>query len=123
LVVTIRQERAHLYHLGHEQLPEPRVLQEESFLQNEAVRWYVPDLQGCAQDLERLRDRALLREWPTYVGGRGRLKVFRSEAERAGFGDAWQRVDADGGELMAYWHQLISASATNDRPARLASSE
>jgi hypothetical protein len=48
---------------------------------------------GRAQDLERLRERALLREFRTYVEGRGRLKVFRSEAVRAGFGDAWRRRD------------------------------
>jgi hypothetical protein len=79
-----------------EQLPELRALLEESFLQDEAGRWYVPDLQGRAQDLERLRERALLREFRTYVEGRGRLKVFRSErseAVRAGFGDAWRRRD------------------------------
>jgi hypothetical protein len=38
----------------------------------------------------------LLCEWRTYVEGRGRLKVFRSErseAVRAGFGDAWRRRD------------------------------
>ena len=62
-------------------------------MQDEAGRWYVPDLQGRAQDLERLRERALLREWRTYVDGRGRLKLFRSEAVRAGFGDAWRRRD------------------------------
>ncbi len=70
-----------------------RAILEESFLQDEAGRWYVPDLQGRAQDLERLRERALLREWRTYVEGRGRLKLFRSEAVRAGFGDAWRRRD------------------------------
>lgn len=37
-----------------------------------------------------------MREVRTYVEGRGRLKVFRSvrsEAVRAGFGDAWRRRD------------------------------
>jgi hypothetical protein len=29
-------------------------------LQDEAGRWYVPDLQGRAQDLERLRERSHL---------------------------------------------------------------
>jgi hypothetical protein len=81
-----------LHQAGHEQLPELRAILEESFLQDEAGRWYVPD-PGRAQDLERLRERALLREWRTYVEGRGRLKLFRSEAVRAGFGDAWRRRD------------------------------
>jgi predicted RNA methylase len=81
-----------LHQAGHEQLPELRAILEESFLQDEAGRWYVPD-PGRAQDLERLRERALLREFRTYVEGRGRLKLFRSEAVRAGFGDAWRRRD------------------------------
>jgi hypothetical protein len=82
-----------LHQADHEQLPELRALLEESFLQDEAGRWYVPDLQGRAQDLEWLRERALLREFRAYVEGRGRLKLFRSEAVRAGFGDAWRRRD------------------------------
>lgn len=49
-----------LHQAGHEQLPELCALLEESFLQDEAGRWYVPDLQGRAQDLERLREWALL---------------------------------------------------------------
>jgi len=50
-----------LHQAGHEQLPELRAILEESFLQDEAGRWYVPD-PARAQDLERLRERALLRE-------------------------------------------------------------
>ncbi len=87
--------RREMHQAGHEQLPELRAILEESFLQDEAGRWYVPD-PGRAQDLERLRERALLREFRTHVEGRGRLKVFRSErseAVRAGFGDAWHRRD------------------------------
>lgn len=81
-----------LHQAGHEQLPELRDLLEENFLQDEAGRWYVPD-PNRAQDLERLRERALLREFRAYTEGRGRLKVFRSEAVRAGFRDAWRRRD------------------------------
>lgn len=53
-------------------------------------RWYVPD-PNRAQDLEKLRDAALLKEFETYRhhGGK-RLKVFRLEAVRAGFGKAWR---------------------------------
>ncbi|HBY97803.1 MAG TPA: DNA methylase [Chloroflexi bacterium] len=81
-----------LHQLRHEKLAELRDLLEESFLEDAAGRWYVPD-PNRAQDLEKLRERALLREFATYVEGRGRLKVFRSEAVRAGFGDAWRRRD------------------------------
>ncbi len=54
-------------------------------------------LEQCAGlgvgDLEKLRERSLLREFREYVEGRGRLKVFRGEAVRAGFRDAWRRRD------------------------------
>ena len=56
-------------------------------------RWYVPD-QNKATDLEKLRDRALLREFKEYRESRlRRLKVFRLEAVRAGFRKAWQNQD------------------------------
>ena len=56
-------------------------------------RWYVPD-PNKATDLEKLRDRALLREFKEYRDSRQRrLKVFRLEAVRAGFRKAWQERD------------------------------
>ena len=76
----------------HERLPELSVVLEQNFLQDERGRWYVPD-PNKASDLERLRRRALLREFQTYLDGRGRLRQFRTEAVRAGFADAWQRRD------------------------------
>lgn len=56
-------------------------------------RWYVPDPNRAA-DLEKLRERALLREFEEYKAFSGRrLKVFRLEAVRAGFRKAWQAKD------------------------------
>jgi very-short-patch-repair endonuclease len=81
-----------LHQAGHEKLPELRDILEENFLQDEAGRWYVPD-PARAGDLEKLRERSLLREFREYVEGRGRLRVFRGEAVRAGFRDAWRRRD------------------------------
>ena len=81
-----------LYRAGYELLPELRDILEANFLQDDDGRWYVPD-PARAQDLEKLRERSLLREFREYVVGRGRLKVFRSEAVRAGFRDAWRRRD------------------------------
>ncbi len=52
-------------------------------------RWYVPD-PNKAIDLEKLRTRALLREFATYTEGRGKLKLFRTEAVRAGFAALWR---------------------------------
>jgi hypothetical protein len=56
-------------------------------------RWYVPDPRK-AGDLEKLRERALLREFEEYRDtGQKKLKVFRLEAVRAGFKKAWQERD------------------------------
>jgi len=56
-------------------------------------RWYVPDPNN-AGDLDKLRERALLREFQEYRQSKQkRLKVFRLEAVRAGFKKAWQERD------------------------------
>jgi 16S rRNA G966 N2-methylase RsmD len=55
--------------------------------------WYVPD-PSQAQDLEKLRERSLLREFADYRDSTARrLKVFRLEAVRAGFKRAWSDRD------------------------------
>ena len=81
-----------LHKSQHEKLPELRDLLEENFLQDDAGRWYVPDPQK-QEDLERLREKSLLREFNTYLKGKGRLRVFRTEAIRAGFSKAWRERD------------------------------
>ena len=56
-------------------------------------RWYVPDPNKVG-DLEKLRERTLIREFEEYRESRQkRLKVFRLEAVRAGFKKAWQERD------------------------------
>ena len=55
-------------------------------------RWYVPDPQR-AGDLEKLREKALLKEFDLYKTTKKTLKVFRLEAVRAGFKKAWQERD------------------------------
>jgi hypothetical protein len=56
-------------------------------------RWYVPDPRK-ATDLEKLRERGLLKEFEEYrAEGQKKLKVFRLEAVRAGFKRAWQERD------------------------------
>ena len=58
-----------------------------------AGRWYVPDPKK-ATDLEKLREKSLLKEFETYKAPGGkRLKVFRLEAVRAGFKKAWEAKD------------------------------
>jgi len=55
-------------------------------------RWYVPD-PNKASDLEKLREKALLKEFEEYKQAKKKLKVFRLEAVRAGFKKAWQERD------------------------------
>ncbi|MCY4388233.1 MAG: DNA methyltransferase [Desulfurellaceae bacterium] len=56
-------------------------------------RWYVPD-PNKAGDLEKLRERALLKEFDEYLySTQKKLKVFRLEAVRSGFKKAWQERD------------------------------
>lgn len=56
-------------------------------------RWYVPD-PSKAQDLEKRREKALLKEFEAYQVATGRkLKEFRLEVLRAGFKAAWAAKD------------------------------
>lgn len=74
----------------HEQMPELGVILEQNFLEDKDGTWYAPD-PGKATDLERLRLKALLREFEEYVKSTGRLKQFRTEAIRAGFAEAYKK--------------------------------
>ena len=75
-----------------EALPDLKELLEENFLQDEAGRWYVPDPKR-AEDLDRLRAKALIKEFASYADSKGKLDRFRSEAIYAGFKEAWARRD------------------------------
>ncbi len=56
-------------------------------------RWHIPD-PNKAGDLEKLRERALLREFEEHRESKQRrLKVFHLKAVRAGFKKAWQERD------------------------------
>jgi len=56
-------------------------------------RWYVPD-PNKAQDLEKKREKALLKEFETYKAFTGRkIKESRLEVMRAGFRAAWAAKD------------------------------
>ncbi|MDP9751614.1 MULTISPECIES: DNA methyltransferase [Thermoanaerobacter] len=81
-----------LKQLRYEKLPELLDLLQENFLQDEAGRWYVPDANKQA-DLEKLREKRLLKEFEEYKNVTGRLKVFRTEAIRAGFKNCWKNKD------------------------------
>lgn len=66
--------------------------QDEKLRTKAMNRWYVPDPNKQA-DLEKLREKTLLREFDHYVEELGnskkKLKQFRTEAIRAGFKKAW----------------------------------
>jgi len=59
-------------------------------------RWYIPDPNKQA-DLEKLREKSLLREFDSYVEeikkSKKKLKQFRTEAIRTGFKKAWAEKD------------------------------
>lgn len=75
-------------------------------------RWYVPD-PNKAQDLERKREKALLKEFDDYlaVGGR-RLKEFRLEVLRAGFRAAW--INRDYATIIKIAQKLPEAALQED---------
>jgi hypothetical protein len=81
-----------LHQANYELLPELDVLLDQNFLQDEDGRWYTPD-PSKTSDLEKVRSKSLLREFDTYLEGTGRLRQFRSEAIRTGFGECWKKRD------------------------------
>ncbi|NLM29095.1 MAG: DNA methylase, partial [Methanomicrobiales archaeon] len=76
----------------HESLPELGDLLEQSFLKDEDGRWYIPD-PNKESDLEKIREKALLKEFAAYLTTSGRLRTFRTEAIRAGFKKCWSERD------------------------------
>ena len=78
---------------GQCELPmELRTILAQNFIEDGDGSWRVPDHKKEA-DLEHLRNKALLKEFQQSVETKGKLKVVRSEAIRAGFKDCWQRQD------------------------------
>ncbi len=55
-------------------------------------RWYIPDPRR-ASDLEKLREKALLKEFHFIAESKKRIKEFRIEAVRAGFKKCWDEGD------------------------------
>ncbi|HEY9692441.1 MAG TPA: DNA methyltransferase [Oculatellaceae cyanobacterium] len=55
-------------------------------------KWYVPD-PNQATDIEKLREKSLLKEFEEYRQAKKKIKQFRIEAVRTGFKKAWQDRD------------------------------
>lgn len=72
-----------------EAMPELAVMLEDNFLQDEKGRWYVPDVTK-AGDVAKLREKKLLKEFESYLAAKGKLKLVRAEAIRAGFAKLWK---------------------------------
>ena len=72
----------------YEKIPELNTLLEENFLMNTDGRWYIPDVNKEA-DVVKLRDKKLVKEFEGYMETKGKLKLFRAEAIRAGFAKLW----------------------------------
>ena len=126
-----------LHQAPHEKLPELRDMLEQNFLQDEQGRWYVPD-PARQSDLEKLREKALWREFETYIPAgyvrgevqlampgmpaktdkskqpksTGRLKIFRTEAVRAGFKQCW--AERDYRTIIAIAHRLPESVIQED---------
>lgn len=73
----------------YEAMPELAVLLEENFLQDDKGRWYIPDTTKEG-DVAKLREKKLWKEFEEYLGSKGKLKKFRSEAIRVGFSRLWK---------------------------------
>ncbi len=76
----------------HEQPLELVTILEQNFIKDPDNTWRVPDPKKEA-DLEQLRHRALMKEFQQYLDTKGKLKLVRTGALRAGFKDCWQRQD------------------------------
>jgi DNA modification methylase/DNA-directed RNA polymerase subunit RPC12/RpoP len=76
----------------HEQPLELRTILDQNFVEESNGAWRVPDPKK-ESDLEQIRHRALLKEFQQYFDMKGKLKVVRTEALRAGFKECWQKKD------------------------------
>lgn len=76
----------------HEKMPELSVILDENFLCDNKGNWYIPDYTKSG-DIAKLREKNLLKEFAEYQQTKGKLKVFRSEAIRAGFAKLWKDKD------------------------------
>ncbi|WP_195923519.1 DNA methyltransferase [Clostridium tepidum] len=73
----------------HEKMPELIDLLQENFIQNEEEKWYIPDITKSG-DIQKLREKRLLKEFEEYLNSKSKLKSFRTEAIRVGFAKLWK---------------------------------
>lgn len=95
-----------------EKMPELSVILEENFLKDDDGKWYIPDLTKSG-DIARLREKNLLKEFQEYLSTKGKLKVFRSEAIRAGFAKLWK--DKDYAAIVSIAERLPEETIQDDQ--------
>jgi hypothetical protein len=71
---------------------EIKTLLEQNFIVDNMGKWHAPNLNDAAH-IEKIREKALLKEFDNYRSASQRLKVFRIEAIRAGFKKAYNDRD------------------------------
>lgn len=76
----------------HEQPIELQTILDQNFVKDGHGLWQVPDPKNESH-LEQQRNRWLMKEFQQYLDSKGKLKVVRTEALRAGFKEAWQKKD------------------------------
>lgn len=81
-------------------------------------RWYVPD-PNKAGDLEKLREKALLKEFEEYKQVKKKLKVFRLEAVRAGFKSLWQQRTPEAYKAIIEVAEKIPSNVLEEDPKLL----
>ncbi|MEG6566521.1 DNA methyltransferase [Thermoanaerobacterium saccharolyticum] len=81
-----------LHRENYESIPELIDILQENFLKDDDGRWYVPDI-NRQSDMEKLREKKLLKDFEEYKNSKGKLKTFRSEAIRVGFKECWRNKD------------------------------
>lgn len=94
-----------------EKMPELMEILKENFLKDDEGKWYIPDLTKSG-DLAKLREKNLLKEFQSYLESKGKLKVFRSEAIRAGFAKLWK--DKDYKSIVAVAERLPEQTIQED---------
>jgi len=94
---------------------ELKTLLEQNFLDDENRRWHVPDPENAVH-VEKIREKALLREFDNYKSASKRLKVFRIEAVRAGFKKAYNDHDY---EIIIKVADKLSGNSIEEDPMLL----
>lgn len=81
-----------LHQIKYEKLPELINILEENFLKDENGKWYAPDI-NKQSDLDKIRERSLLKEFEEYKSCDKKLKQCRLESIRFGFKKCWKEKD------------------------------